>query len=1050
MKLLSYFFIVFILFSQKWKVDSTLSAEKNFQLESNEATWINLDVSADKKWLVFDAVGDIYIMPLKGGDAKVLTNRRSWDSQPRFSPDGKWISYTSDLAGEDNIWIMKTDGSDSKQITKEDDRLPNNAIWHPKKPYLIVKKHYRDRRSLGAGAIWLYHLDGGNGLELVKEPNWTANQGEPAITPDGKYIYFVASTAFDYNKDPNKTIYWIERYNTEEGKVDETISRQGGSVRPEISPSGKYLSFINRKRNKSRLMIKDLSSGIERELKLEIDRDQQEAWAVFGAYHNYTWVDDNTIVIAIDGKIYKVNAISGQKENIPFKIKIEKPMTQTVLFENRINDEEDVKLIRWPLKNEKRIIFQALGKLYQKKGNKSPEFLMNNRFNVFMPKLSKDGKKLVFAAWSDKEKGAIYLADEDGDDLEKITSIPEQYTNPTFSNNGRLIAYLKGKNLASNLNLGWESSFDLVLYNGKTHTVIKEVSSRYANKRMPSLYFSADDNRIFIVEEEAGNTILKSVNLQGFDDKIHISSKYAEEIVPSPDFNYIAYKYLHKIYVTPFIDEGKTITLSDKDGQSPVKLLSSRSGDYINWYQDKIMWQQGAFLYSVSSKNILNEKINLDSVNLSFKYQTRKADGRIALTNVTIISMEGSETISNASILIENNRIVDMGQNISIPKNTKIMDLKGKYIIPGFVDVHSHMHYNSLDVNLEQNWEYIANLAYGVTTTHDPSASTQAVFAQSEMVKSGAILGPRIFSTGFILYGAENDNKAVVNSYDDALGHLQRLKDLGAFSVKSYNQLNRKKRQMIIKAAKALEMNVYPEGGSTHYYNMSMVQDGHTGIEHNLPIAELKNDIIQFVGQSGTNITPTLVVNYGGMSGENYWYQTTNVWENEKLLNFVPRTIIDSRSRRRTMAPMEEYYHINVSQTLKKLYDAGTKIQLGSHGQLQGMAAHWELWSFAQGGMTNLEALKCATIHGAEYLGMEKDLGSIRKGKLADLIVLNANPLEDIKNTEKIAYVMSDGRLFESNTMNQLWPKEINRPAFFFNDFAGSFQSTLQCSCQGN
>jgi hypothetical protein len=294
------------------------------------------------------------------------------------------------------------------------------------------------------------------------------------------------------------------------------------------------------------------------------------------------------------------------------------------------------------------------------------------------------------------------------------------------------------------------------------------------------------------------------------------------------------------------------------------------------------------------------------------------------------------------------------------------------------------------------------------------------------------MVGPRLYSTGTILYGAEGSYKAIVNSYDDALGHLRRLKAVGAFSVKSYNQPRRDQRQQIIEAARALNMIVVPEGGSTFFWNLSMVLDGHTGIEHNLPVSPVYKDVVQLVSRSKTALTPTLIVHYSGLSGEYYWYQNTKVWENKRLLTFTPRDNVDSRSRRRLMAEEEDYSYFTTSKALKQILDAGGKVQLGAHGQLQGLGAHWELWMMQQGGMSNLEALRCATLSGAEYLGLDKDLGSIEVGKLADLVVLEKDPLENIRNTESVELVMVNGRLYDAKSMNAIAPEAKPRPKLWW------------------
>lgn len=383
--------------------------------------------------------------------------------------------------------------------------------------------------------------------------------------------------------------------------------------------------------------------------------------------------------------------------------------------------------------------------------------------------------------------------------------------------------------------------------------------------------------------------------------------------------------------------------------------------------------------------------------------------------------------------------------------------------MPGMVDAHAHVGGFRYGLTTQQNWQFYANLAYGVTTAHDPSANTETIFTLSEMLKSGDLVGPRLYSTGYILYGADGDFKAVVNNLEDARSNIKRTKAFGALSVKSYNQPRRDQRQQVLQAAREEGINVVPEGGSTFFHNITMVIDGHTGVEHNIPVAPVYKDILEVWGASDVGYTLTLLVNYGGLNAEYYWYQKTNVWENDKLLQFTPRGIIDSRSRHRMMVPDEEYEnsHILSAKTAKALSDKGVKVNMGAHGQLQGLGAHWELWSIQQGGMTNLETLKTATINAAEYIGAGKDIGSLKVGKLADLLVLEKNPLENIQNTNSLIYTMINGRLYDSNTMNEVgnhpkerqpfyWENNKYNAAFPWNEASNSFMEQQCCGVGHN
>ena len=325
----------------------------------------------------------------------------------------------------------------------------------------------------------------------------------------------------------------------------------------------------------------------------------------------------------------------------------------------------------------------------------------------------------------------------------------------------------------------------------------------------------------------------------------------------------------------------------------------------------------------------------------------------------------------------------------------------------------------ALDIFPQRPWKYLANLAYGVTTTHDPSASNQEVFGQSEMVEAGLMLGPRIYSTGYILYGADDPGRAIVTSLEEARHHLRRMKALGAFSVKSYMQPRREARQWIIKAAREEGMLVVPEGGGDLEMDMTFVLDGHTTVEHALPITPLRKDIVEFFAKSGTSYTPTLLVAYGGISGDKWFHQHYEMWKDERLQKFVPQKVVDSLGRIRGIMATDpaDWHHIDVAASAKDVMHAGGRVCLGGHGQMQGLGPHWEMWAFVQGGMTPLEAIRVATRYPAETLGLDRDLGSIENGKLADFVVLDANPLERIENSEKVSLVVKNGRAYRPDEL---------------------------------
>jgi imidazolonepropionase-like amidohydrolase/Tol biopolymer transport system component len=1038
---------------EKWDIEADHGPTTTVEFDTAEGTWMSCDVSPDGQRVVFDLLGDIYQMPISGGAAQLLAGGRAWEVQPRYSPDGKWIAFTSDRDGGDNIWMMDTSGQNRRQITKETQRLTNTPAWTPDGQYVVVRKHFVDQRSLGAGEIWMYSINGGSGVQLTEKTSWTANVGEPAFDPKGRFVYFVNSGDFDYNKNVYNGIYWIERYDTQLGRRGVFIRGTGGAIRPQPSPDGKYLAFIRRDRLNTVLYLREIESGREWPIYDKLTRDQQETWSVYGTYPGYAWTPDNqSIVITAGGKFMRVNVATKQATPLPFTAHVSQKVTEAVRFPQKVARERDnARLLRWARKHDDRIIYNALGKLYVKEGANAPRPLLKTNDLEYAPKFSADGRRITFVTWSDAEKGAVWIADIDGTNARKITTVGDQYANPVFSPDGTKVAYLKGRgSINHEEELASESTFEIHYWDGGKSHYVMDVLSRGPNARMPVLNFDAKGERIYFMESppvpappgSPSNilTFLSSVKLSGDDYKRHVEAKFASEIVPSPDMQWVFFKELHKLYLAPFPKTGKLLKLNSGESILPVKTVSQDSGDWLAWSPDSktVQWTLGENFYEQAIANVLKETARDEkpsapiATKIGFEFETARPRGLVALTHARIITMKGDEVIGRGTILIEDNRIKAIGAKIGIPANARRIDMTGKTIMPGLVDVHAHMGYNTLDIIPEKQAPYYANLAFGVTTTHDPSASTQSVFAQSELVKAGVMVGPRIYSTGFVLYGAENAEKAPIKNLEDAQRHLARLQADGAFSVKSYNQLRRDVRQMVIKAARDTRMMVVPEGGSTFFYNMTMILDGHTGIEHAVPVAPLYKDVVTLFARSHTQYTPTLIVGYGGIWGENYWYQHTNVWENEKLLRFVPRETVDARARRRLMVPEDDFYHLDLARSVRDVVRAGGKAQLGAHGQLQGLGAQWELWMLGQGGMTPMEALRCATLFGAQYLGLDSDIGSLEPGKLADLIVLDKNPLANLRHTESIRHVMINGVLYETANMNEVYPEAKARTKFFW------------------
>jgi len=1054
-------------------------------IDLDEGSWMSLDVSPDGQTIVFDYLGDLFTLPIAGGSATQLTSGMAFDAQPRFSPDGSQVVFTSDRNGGQNIWVIALDASDTTQISKGEANRAESPEWSPDGDYIVASMSMSGFRFGGRPILRLFHIDGGAGVDLIKGENPRKTLGA-AFGPDTRWVWYSERTGngdWDYNAQ--LPLYQLQAYDRETGTSYTKVSRYGGALRPTLSPDGRWLVYGARSDEHTGLVLHDLENGDERWLAYPVQRDDQESRATLDVLPGMSFTPDSRAVLAsYGGKIWRlpVDDDSGaQADQIPFRVTFDLEIAPEVDFDYPVSDSPTftVRQIRdaVPSPDGSRLAFTAMDRLYLSNADGSDiRPLSDGTASEQTPAWSPDGEWIAFSAYGSGE-GHIYKIRADGGDATRVTASPGIYITPTWSPNGDRIVAVRGRTRAFVQNSGRSptgAANELVWMSadGGPATLIMPMENRSGP------HFTENADRIFL--RKAPDELV-SVRWDGSDETTHvkvrgeqaIGSTDAEtpsELRMAPRGDQAMALILNQVYslTVPMVGgEAPTINVGNPANASfPARKLTKFGGEFPAWSADgrKVHWSLGNahFIYDLDAAEAHEDSTaaadraaadaeapeeaedaaagdDEDEASDDDGYQpiefrvsieaTRDIPQSSAvLRGARVVTMRGDEVIENADVVVTNNRITAVGDrgSVSVPDGATVIDVTGKTIVPGFVDAHSHI---GLDRNVhrQDQWSLLANLAYGVTTGRDPQTGSTDVLTYADLVRAGKVLGPRVYSTGPGVFFQTN-----IDSQSEADNIMRRYSEyFDTKTLKMYVAGTRQQRQWIIKAARDQGIMPTTEGSLNLKQNITETLDGYPGLEHSIPVYPLQRDMVELFVASGRTYTPTLLVSYGGPWAENYFYTRENPHDDAKLRRFTPHDVIDRATQRRGGQTgvagwfrEEEHVFQDHAVFVKELVEAGGRAGVGSHGQLQGLGYHWELWALQSGGMSEHDALRVSTIFGAEAIGLDQDLGSIEVGKLADLVVLDQNPLENIRNTNTISWVMKNGRLYEGDTLNETYPRQ--------------------------
>ena len=1021
--------------------------DREIGFSTSEGTWLSPDLSPDGSRIVFELLGDIYSLDPNGGTAQAISTGMPFDSQPVFSPDGKRIAFLSDRSGAENVWTAATNGSDARPVTQlAGDPILTSPSWSADGKTIFVSR-FRTEYV----AFELLAVDVATGQSKILDPIG----GDPKqstvgaqASSDGHWLYYASQTGPQDSEPPA----WVIRRRDLRSGTEETLVEPPRSYRPDLvlgtffrplpSPDGKLLVYVTRYDSEMWLRVLDLDTREDRWLAKLDQHDELESapWRDFAPHYAFT-PDSRALVVNDGGKLRRISLADGTKSEIPFTAHIRVPLgprNDPVIREE--TGPVRARLIQNPVASPdgKRLAFSALGQIYTMDlaPNGRPRRLTHDAFGEFQPSWSPDGRSIVFVSWTARDGGQIYRVDSDGGTPERLTTTSAYYTSPVFTRDGRSLVAIRSSNyvrMHRYMEYGPLRDAELVVMpvSGGEQRVIARGSmggTPHFGPDHTTVAMLFDDGLNSVKLDGSGRRLIAQVTGPGY--YFQPGRAPVDDLRLSPDGKWLLAQIAQQIYLLARPPEdGKTIDLAMPG--VPHRKLTDVGADFFQWSGDgrSIGWAVGSSwfsrplsgvkLASGTSDDRTADPGRPERWDAEVAVPRAAARGALLLRGATALTMSISGTIDDADILVVDGRIAAVGRRgaVAIPPQTRILDTAGKWIVPGFIDDHDHVadiRRGLLDLD---SWGAAANLAYGVTTAFDPSTLSIDMLAYQDLIDAGLMTGSRIRSTGPAIFSFnEFQSKEEVDRVLDRYRDFYRLRN-----IKLYRTGNRQVRQWIAESAREHGLRVTSEGADSDKLDLTQIQDGISGSEHALAATPLYDDVVQFMARSGVSYNTTLMVNGGG---QDYFIVDRKPNRDPKLNRFAPRFIVDMKTRKRDWRELGDDLFPAYAAGALKVMRAGGIVGMGSHGEIPGLGFHWEMEGHVMGGWTPAEVLRAATIGSAQAIGRAADLGSLEPGKIADMVVLDRDPRADIRNTLSISTVIQGGRVYDGNTLDELWPEK--------------------------
>ena len=1044
--------LVFDLLGHLYRLPLTGGEATVLTASSDNALNFHPAISPDGRQIAFisDRGGqnNVWVMDADGGNARaVFLDRETRFMQPTWAPDGRsivavrvfptpgrgWHRQTNEL------WRLSLDGSQPARLLGGRLMHYEAPVFSPDGKHLYFHVSY----STGDGLGLLTAGHRVQRLDLTSSQVENVRSREPtALSPE-----FVAAL--------RRTGY----------AADNAIDPPA-ALTPSISPDGKWIAFALEQPGKAMtyrrheyaprtaIVVRDLASGSERTVLDPAAKDltMVNAQYSYGVFPRFDWMPDGRSIVAWEGgKLRRIDVATGAVSTIPFTARVHRVLSETTRSNLTIDDSSfAVKFIQWPVAspNGRQLAFVSVGKVWLMdlpNGRPQPLTADLGPSIQLTPSWSPDGKQLAFATWDDSARGHVWITPATSNSTpRKITATATEYLYPIWTPNGDAIVVSHGPGAKTpgawngwNTTDGW-SALRIPLLGTTPPSVVADlagVESRRTYFGPEGRLYYQHQSRSNIARgllyypfpsDSALNLVLhvRSVPPNGGESRDHVtfpaSFLSGSEPVLSPGGSWTAFQAGRFIHVVATPTDTRTVNTNPNDSVPGRVRVYDGGGVYHSW-RDSTTLQFASgnryITFDAATKR-------LDSVRIDLRIPRPSPRGRIALVNAKIITIDSAGVIERGTVVVSGARIACVGATAQCDTSgvDRVIDVSGKTIIPGLLDLHAHHTGDAAGVTPRHRPTSALDLAYGVTTILDPATTSESAFPLGEMVEAGVVLGPRTFSVGELVIhpGTGWGDQKIIRNQIDADREVDRRVDWGAVSIKNFRQSARYQQQLIMQAARRRKVTVTGEGGPL-YFDVGVILDGQTGWEHLIANLPVYKDAATFFGKAGAVYSPTSIV-AGHVHGSMQWFrQLQDLRADVKYRRFIPTATLERNLAGLQHLPKSAFSFPIIAEGLADIVRAGGHGALGEHGEQPGIGTHWELWAYAEA-LTPLEALKVGTIDGAYFIGLERETGSLAKGKLADLIVLNADPLRDIRNSADIAYVMKAGRLYDDETLNELWP----------------------------